>query len=71
MKYLFQNEGKPCAAKTMFSLTLIFFLIKIMLSGMEIAGYKFEIADYNGMAHFLTVLAGIYGWRSHTKAVQK
>jgi hypothetical protein len=71
MGFLFKNNGKFCAAKVVFVVTWACFLLKIMLSGINYNGVSFAVADYQGMATYLTPLAAAYGWRSATKAGEK
>ena len=62
------QNGKVCAAKTAFMVSLLVCLIKILLSGLVINGIPMESADYGGMAAFLSPLAAVYWGRSHTKS---
>lgn len=71
MNFLYTDKnGNKCAAKFVFMMFCLVFMAKILMSGMKIYGVEFEVADYTGMASFLTVLAGIYGWRATTKAAK-
>lgn len=63
MKYLFQNDGKPCAAKTFFTLTVATCLGKILVSS-----YNGVSIDYQGMAVLIGAVGAIYYGRSKTKA---
>ena len=71
MKFLFQNNGRLCAAKSVFTVTWAAFLVKIMLSGISVGGIALADADYSGMAAFLAPIAAAYGWRTATKAGEK
>jgi len=53
------KEGKLCAAKTAFWVTLICCLAKIFMQ---------ESPDYSGLAIFLSPVAALYFGRSQTKA---
>ena len=53
------NDGKVCAAKTAFWITLITCLAKIIMQ---------DVPDYSGLAIFLSPVAALYFGRSHTKA---
>ena len=66
--YLFTDNGKPCAAKTVFMIAFFTCIIKVILSGMTIAGFTIAEADYSGMSVFLAPLAALYWGRSNTKA---
>ena len=70
MSYLTKDavSGKKCAAKSAFILTLGVFLVKILLSGMTVAGVVFEPVNYLGMSAFLMPLGGVYFGRSYLKA---
>lgn len=60
MKDLIQDkEGKLCAAKAAFWITLISCLVKIFMQ---------DAPDYAGLAMFLSPVAALYFGRSHTKA---
>jgi hypothetical protein len=65
--YLFEDkQGKPCAAKSAFTLTMATCLGKILL-----ASYTGESIDYNGMAVLIGSVGAIYYGRSRTKEVEK
>jgi len=53
------KDGKVCAAKMAFWITLISCLVKIFMQ---------EAPDYAGLAMFLSPVAALYFGRSHTKA---
>jgi len=66
MKNLYQDEnGKTCAAKVAFMLTVLTCLGKILL-----ASYTSEAIDYSGMATLIGAVGAIYFGRSHTKAAK-
>lgn len=64
------KDNKLCAAKVAYMLTLCVFLIKILLSGVEINGFKSQSADLVGMAAFLAAVGATYAHRSLTKSKQ-
>ena len=71
MGYLFRDtQGNRCAAKIVFMMFSFVFMVKILLSGSTFGTITFETVDYTGMASFLTVLAGIYGWRAQNKSTE-
>ncbi len=53
------KDGKLCAAKMAFWITLISCLVKIFMQ---------DAPDYSGLALFLTPVSAVYFGRSHTKA---
>lgn len=53
------KDGKLCAAKTAFWITLISCLVKIFIQ---------DAPDYAGLAMFLSPVAAVYFGRSKTKA---
>ena len=60
MKHLVSDkDGKVCAAKIAFWLTLVSCLTKIFMQ---------DSPDYSGLAIFLSPVAALYFGRSHTKA---
>ncbi len=71
MLYLFQNNGKACAAKSCFMLAFFTCLFKIAVSGITIGDIAFASADYAGIAAFLSPLAALYWGRAKTKADEK
>jgi len=62
MRYLFQHEGKPCAAKSCFMAIFLVCMIDILYA--RVTG---ENVNFAGWATLLTVFAGLYWGRSHTK----
>ncbi len=64
MKNLYEDkDGKTCAAKVAFMLTVLTCLGKIWL-----ASYTGDVIDYNGMAVLIGASGAIYFGRNHTKA---
>ena len=63
MKYLFQNEGKPCLAKTAFTMTMV-----TCLSQIAYLSYTGGVIDYSGMSVLIGAVGAIYWGRSSTKA---
>jgi len=60
MKDMIQDKnGKLCAAKVAFWLTLLSCLAKVFIQ---------DTPDYAGLAMFLSPVAALYFGRSHTKA---
>jgi len=53
------SDGKICAAKIAFWITLLSCLAKIFMQ---------DAPDYGGLAVFLSPVAALYFGRSHTKA---
>ena len=53
------KNGKVCAAKTAFWITLMACLVKIFMQ---------DAPDYTGLAMFLSPVAALYFGRSRTKA---
>lgn len=70
MKYLFQNNGKACAAKSVFMIAFAVCVFKIIFSGVTIGGLILPDANYQGMSVFITPLAALYWGRANTKAVK-
>lgn len=68
MQYLFKQDGKFCAAKTVFMLAFFTCLFKIIFAGVTLGTFTLAEPDYVGMAAFLTPLSAIYGWRSKEKS---
>lgn len=56
---IYDKDGKICAAKTAFWVTLITCLVNIFIQ---------DTPDYAGLAIFLSPVAALYFGRSHTKA---
>lgn len=69
MKYLITDQkGNKDASKTLFVLSGIVCLIRVLLGGIEVGGFQFPSVDYAGMAAFVGALGAIHFGRSHTKA---
>lgn len=68
MDFLFKNNGKACAAKTVFMIAFFTCLAKILFAGVNLGWFVMAEPDYAGMATFLTPLAALYWGRSSTKA---
>ena len=65
------GNGKMCAAKTAFMITLLTCLAKIIIHGVApFFGFEAPAPDYTGMAALLSPLAAVYWGRNHTKANQ-
>lgn len=71
MKFLFQNNGKSCAAKSVFMIAFFTCIVKILFAGVSINGVTLAPADYSGMAVFISPLAALYWGRAKTKADTK
>lgn len=65
MKFLFQNDGKPCLAKTAFTMTML-----TCLGQIAYMTYTGESIDYSGMATLIGAVGAIYWGRSNTKAIK-
>jgi hypothetical protein len=63
MKFLFQNNGRVCAAKSAFMCMLFLCMLDIFYA--RVSG---GVVDFSGWATLLTVLAGLYWGRANTKA---
>lgn len=69
MKYLITDQkGNKDASKTLFVLSGIVCLIRVLLGGIQIGDFQFPSVDYAGMAAFIGALGAIHFGRSHTKA---
>lgn len=68
MKYLFQNNGKACAAKSVFMVAFFTCIVKIILAGVTIGDFTLAEPDYSGMALFISPLSALYWGRAKTKA---
>ena len=67
MGYLFKQDGKACAAKTVFMLAFFVCLFKILFAGVTLGTFTLSDPDYVGMAAFLSPLSAVYGWRAQNK----
>lgn len=65
MKFLFQNDGKPCLAKTAFTMTML-----TCLGQIAYLSYSGGDIDYSGMATLIGAVGAIYWGRSNTKAIK-
>ena len=70
MRYLFQNGGKACAAKSVFMIAFATCIFKILFAGVTIAGVTLSDPNYAGMSMFISPLAALYWGRALTKAVK-
>lgn len=66
-------NGRISTSRTSFAFVLFVFTIKIALAEIVVTSggeswITFPSVDYTGLSTFLGVVAGIYGYRSHTKA---
>ena len=68
MTFLFQNNGKACAAKSVFMIAFFGCMFQIILAGLDLSWWSLGSADYHGMAVFLSPLAALYWGRSKTKS---
>lgn len=63
------KDGKVCAAKTAFMVSLAVCLAKILWHSVAPSfGFEAPAPDYSGMSLFLSPLAAVYWGRSKTKA---
>jgi hypothetical protein len=66
MVYLFQNNGKACAAKSIFMIAFAVCMIDILYA--RVTGSD---VNFSGWTTLLTVFAGLYWGRAKTKAEVK
>ena len=65
------TTGKPCTAKTLYVLSWLVVMLKIIISGVAFGDWTGETVDFIGLAAVLTVTSGIYYGRSKVKADNK
>ncbi len=63
MKYLFQNNGKPCLAKTAYTVAVITSIAVIAYNT-----YTGADTDYSGMSMWIGAVGAVYFGRSHDKS---
>lgn len=62
------KNGKLCAAKTAYMITLAACLIKVIFSGFTWGEFTVNEADLSGLSLLLGSVGAVYFGRSHTKA---
>ena len=62
MKYLFQHNGKPCLAKTAYTLAVV-----TSVSVIAYLTYTGGDVDYSGMSVWIGAVGAVYFGRSHDK----
>ena len=62
------RDGKHCTAKSLYVMSWIVIMLKLLISGISYNGLVTTAADLTGMAALLTVTAATYYGRSRTKA---
>lgn len=66
MKKLYQgNNGEMSGSKTAFMAALTVCLIKILIGGVEYAGFSSAPPDYAGMGVFIGAVGAVYAARNH------
>jgi hypothetical protein len=63
LKYLFQHEGKPCLAKTAYTLAFATSLGVVLYNT-----YMSVHIDYGGLSVWIGAVGAVYFGRSHTKS---
>jgi len=61
--------GKPCAAKTWFSIASAIILFKFLVSGMALFSFDFGDFDSSGASMLIAAFGGVYWGRTRTKSV--
>lgn len=64
------TTGKPCNAKTWFSIVSGVVTAKYLLAGLTIGSFTFAAFDAAGAAMLIGAFGGVYGWRSQAKKGQ-